>query len=106
MVSTADRTRNVQDHPTYDPTTADTRKSIGWWKTQTKPRCARLNSRSDKERDEEGRARSQAREEGARQAEKQEEETGELDRRSFRSEKTAFSTGEQSAEGRGEEQRS
>src|SRR5580693_3447907 len=69
-------------------------------------RDARLNSRSDKERDEEGRARSQAREEGARQAEKEEEETGELDRRSFRSEKTAFSTGEQSAEGRGEEQRS
>src|SRR5580692_12663520 len=46
-------------------------------------RDARLNSRSDKERDEEGRARSQARE---RQAEKEEEETGELDRRSFRSE--------------------
>src|ERR1700722_17729609 len=37
-------------------------------------RDARLNSRSDKERDEEGRARSQAREEGARQAEKEEGE--------------------------------
>src|ERR1700727_1308331 len=48
-------------------------------------RDARVNSRSEQERDEEGRARSQVREEG--QAEKAEEETGELDRRSFKVEK-------------------
>src|ERR1700679_3210973 len=70
----------------------DTRKSIGGWKPQTKPRCeAELAIRQGKRR--RGRARSQAREEGARQAEKEEEETGELDRRSFRSEKRDFSTG-------------
>src|SRR3984885_5664082 len=55
-------------------------------------RDARLNSRSDKERDEEGRARSQARGR-SKTAEKEEEETGELDRRSFRSEKRDISTG-------------
>src|SRR5579872_3001752 len=41
-------------------------------------REAKLNSRLDRKREEEGRARSQAREEGVRQAEKEEEETGEL----------------------------
>src|SRR5580693_51697 len=65
----------------------------------------RLNSRSDKERDEEGRARSQAREEGARQAEK-EEETGARQTILQIRKGTYQQDGEQSAEGREEEQRS
>src|ERR1700729_3208476 len=83
------RTRTGQECPGSSNIRPEQRQILGRVSDGGRPRRsrdARLNSRSDKERDEEGRARSQAREEGARQAEKEEEETGELDRRSFRSE--------------------